>query len=112
VVRDCPKGLYREQYVAVTEKTAISCLPCPIGWTTVNISTPAIGLCNRECWTLQTCVAHSQARHAITLLVMLVRVGRKQFAASRVQARTDSLHQYCGIIITVPAILQSVVLQL
>eukprot|EP00775_Hariotina_reticulata_P011749 gene11749-11895_t len=48
VVRDCPKGLYREQYVQVTEKDAISCLPCPKGWTTPGISTPAIGFCNGE----------------------------------------------------------------
>jgi hypothetical protein len=49
VVRDCPKGLYREQYVLVTDKVAISCLPCPTGWTTPGISTTAIGFCNSEC---------------------------------------------------------------
>jgi hypothetical protein len=48
VVRDCPKGLYREQYALVTDKVAISCLPCPKGWTTPGISSPAIGFCNGE----------------------------------------------------------------
>lgn len=47
--RDCPKGLYRENYVLVTDKVGISCLPCPRGWTTPGIGTPAIGLCNSEC---------------------------------------------------------------
>eukprot|EP00775_Hariotina_reticulata_P006506 gene6506-6733_t len=46
VVRDCPKGLYRSDFVKVTEKVGISCLPCPEGWTTAGIGTTAIGFCN------------------------------------------------------------------
>ncbi|WIA13344.1 hypothetical protein OEZ85_006926 [Tetradesmus obliquus] len=46
VVRDCPKGLYREEYVRTDNKTSIACLSCPEGWTTQNIGTPRKSLCN------------------------------------------------------------------
>ncbi len=46
VVRDCPKGLYRTGYELVTAKAAISCLPCPLGWTTPGIATTGVGFCS------------------------------------------------------------------
>uniref|UniRef100_A0A383W8R7 Tyrosine-protein kinase ephrin type A/B receptor-like domain-containing protein n=1 Tax=Tetradesmus obliquus TaxID=3088 RepID=A0A383W8R7_TETOB len=46
VVRDCPKGLYREEFVRTDNKTSIACLSCPEGWTTQNIGTPRRSLCN------------------------------------------------------------------
>ena len=49
VVRDCPKGLYREEFVRTDNKTSIACLSCPEGWTTQNIGTPRRSLCNGEC---------------------------------------------------------------
>jgi hypothetical protein len=48
VVRDCPKGLYRENFVRTDDKVAISCLSCPEGWTTKNIGTPFKYMCNGE----------------------------------------------------------------
>jgi hypothetical protein len=30
----CVQGLYREEYVRVTERAAIACLSCPVGWQT------------------------------------------------------------------------------
>eukprot|EP00775_Hariotina_reticulata_P001857 gene1857-2193_t len=38
IVRLCPKGLYRERFVKVTDKAAINCLPCPLGWTTPGLN--------------------------------------------------------------------------
>jgi hypothetical protein len=52
VIRECPKGLYRENYVLINNKTAISCLSCKPGWTTVTIGTPSRELCNGEWWAL------------------------------------------------------------
>jgi hypothetical protein len=49
VVRDCPKGLYRENFVRTDDKIAIACRSCPEGWTTANIGTPLLRLCNGEC---------------------------------------------------------------
>uniref|UniRef100_A0A383VQR0 Tyrosine-protein kinase ephrin type A/B receptor-like domain-containing protein n=1 Tax=Tetradesmus obliquus TaxID=3088 RepID=A0A383VQR0_TETOB len=46
VVRDCPKGLYREEFVRTDNKTSIACKSCPEGWTTKNIGTPLKSLCN------------------------------------------------------------------
>ncbi|WIA19769.1 hypothetical protein OEZ85_005683 [Tetradesmus obliquus] len=46
VVRDCPKGLYREEYVRTDNKTSIACKSCPEGWTTAQIGTIALRLCN------------------------------------------------------------------
>jgi hypothetical protein len=30
----CVQGLYREEFVRVTERAAIACLSCPVGWQT------------------------------------------------------------------------------
>jgi hypothetical protein len=48
VVRDCPKGLYREAFVRTDDRNSISCKSCPEGWTTAQIGTPALRLCNGE----------------------------------------------------------------
>jgi hypothetical protein len=48
VVRDCPKGLYRSEFVRTDNRSAISCLSCPEGWTTAATATPAVGMCNGE----------------------------------------------------------------
>lgn len=46
VVRDCPKGLYREGYVNITDAAGISCLSCPEGWTTEKTSTGSRDKCS------------------------------------------------------------------
>lgn len=48
VVRDCPVGLYRENYVNVTDPVAISCRSCPDGWTTNGTAKGSIYDCIRE----------------------------------------------------------------
>ncbi|WIA42909.1 hypothetical protein OEZ86_008823 [Tetradesmus obliquus] len=34
VVRECPRGLYREEYARITDRSAIACRSCPEGWQT------------------------------------------------------------------------------
>ncbi|KAF8072349.1 hypothetical protein HT031_000008 [Scenedesmus sp. PABB004] len=46
VVRDCPKGLYRSNFVRTDNKLAINCLSCPEGWTTASIASTGIDKCN------------------------------------------------------------------
>jgi hypothetical protein len=58
VVRDGPKGLYRPNFVHTDNKTAISCLSCPEGWTTAATTTPAVGMCNGEQQQLPAAVAY------------------------------------------------------
>jgi hypothetical protein len=48
VVRDCPKGLYRSSFVCTDNRSAISCLSCPEGWTTAATASQAVGMCNGE----------------------------------------------------------------
>lgn len=48
VVRDCPKGLYRANFVRTDDRAAIACLSCPPGWTTANIGSIGINQCNGE----------------------------------------------------------------
>jgi hypothetical protein len=48
VVRECPRGLYRAAFVRTDDRSAISCLSCPEGWTTAATATPAVGMCNGE----------------------------------------------------------------
>jgi hypothetical protein len=48
VVRDCPKGLYRSNFVRTDNRSAISCLSCPEGWTTAATASQAVGMCNGE----------------------------------------------------------------
>jgi hypothetical protein len=46
VVRECPKGLYRSNWVKTDNRSAIACLSCPAGWTTAATGTQAVGMCN------------------------------------------------------------------
>jgi hypothetical protein len=63
VVRDCPKGLYRENFVRTDDKIAIACKSCPEGWTTNNIGTPFKYMCNGE-WLDCCCATCCQLLHA------------------------------------------------
>ncbi|KAF8063860.1 hypothetical protein HT031_003717 [Scenedesmus sp. PABB004] len=47
VVRDCPKGLYREGFANTTDAAAIRCLSCPEGWTTSGTAATSVLACNR-----------------------------------------------------------------
>ncbi|KAF8063058.1 Heat shock 22 kDa protein [Scenedesmus sp. PABB004] len=47
VVRDCPQGLYREEYVLTTDAAAIKCLSCPPGWTTTAKGATARAACSK-----------------------------------------------------------------
>jgi hypothetical protein len=48
VVRDCPRGLYREGFVNTTDLAGISCLSCPDGWTTPTTATGSRQNCSGE----------------------------------------------------------------
>jgi len=47
VVRDCPFGLYRSDFVRTDSRAAISCLSCPKGWTTSGKGKGAKSDCNK-----------------------------------------------------------------
>lgn len=49
VIRACPMGLYREEYVKITDKAAIACKSCMEGWTTYHIASKSIFECASEC---------------------------------------------------------------
>jgi hypothetical protein len=48
VVRECPKGLYRSNWVKTDNRSAIACLSCPAGWSTAATGSQAVGMCNGE----------------------------------------------------------------
>lgn len=48
VVRACPVGMYRKDWVKVTDKKAISCVSCQPGYTTDGIASASEAACNSE----------------------------------------------------------------
>jgi Tyrosine-protein kinase ephrin type A/B receptor-like len=58
VVRDCPKGLYQEEYLETTESAASRCLSCPRGWTTASKGTALKNACTGVYFAL--CILHIQ----------------------------------------------------